>query len=80
MLAKLSSKGHLVIPKSIRKALDLRPGTEMHIEIADRKIILEPVAQRSLIDSLYGKYADADLLTDLEAEHRQELDDEKPGR
>jgi AbrB family looped-hinge helix DNA binding protein len=80
MLTKLSSKGQVVIPKSIRKALDLRPGTEMHIEVEDRKIIIEPVALRSPIDALYGKYADADLLTDLEAEHRQELDDEKPGR
>jgi AbrB family looped-hinge helix DNA binding protein len=80
MLAKLSSKGQLVIPKSIRKTLDLRPGTEMHIEIADHKIIIEPVALRSPIDSLYGKYADTDLLADLEAEHRQELADEKTGR
>lgn len=77
MLAKLSSKGQLVIPKAIRKALNLRPGTELHVEVVDHKIIIEPVAPHSPINALYGKYTDADLLTDLETEHRQELDDEK---
>jgi hypothetical protein len=30
----------------------------------------------SPIQALYGKYPDADLLDDLEEEHRQELQDE----
>jgi AbrB family looped-hinge helix DNA binding protein len=77
MLAKLSSKGQLVIPKVIRKALNLHPGTELHVEIVGQKIIIEPVVPHSPIDALYGKYTDIDLLTDLETEHRRELDDEK---
>jgi len=77
MLVRISSKGQLVIPKTIRRALGLRPGTELHIELVGRKIILEPVESLSPIDALYGKYPDADFLTDLEIEHGEELRDEK---
>jgi AbrB family looped-hinge helix DNA binding protein len=72
---KLSSKGQLVIPKPIREALGLKKGTRFHVDVAEGKIILEPETT-SPIDALYGKYADADLLTDLEAEHRQEVQDD----
>jgi len=75
MLARLSSKGQLVIPKPIREALGLRTGTQFHIRLKKGKIILEPV-EASPIASLYGKYPDADFLADLEAEHRQEIRDE----
>ena len=75
MTVKLSSKGQLVIPKRIREALGLKKGTRFHVNVAEGKIILEPETT-SPIDALYGKYADADLLTDLETEHRQELQDD----
>jgi AbrB family looped-hinge helix DNA binding protein len=72
MTVKLSSKGQLVIPKPIREALGLKKGTRFHVDVADGKIILEPETSPP-IDALYGKYAEADLLSDLEGEHRQEL-------
>jgi len=75
MLAKLSSKGQLVIPKAVRQALGLRRGTQLRVQLNEGKIILEPM-RTSPIDTLYGKYADADFLADLEAEHRQEIRDE----
>ena len=75
MLTRLSSKGQLVIPKTVRQALGLRPGTEMTVRLVDGKIVLEPVMP-SPIAALYGKYRGADLLTDLEAEHRREVGDE----
>jgi AbrB family looped-hinge helix DNA binding protein len=74
-LVKLSSKGQLVIPKPIRKALGLHSGTQLHVRVDEGKVILEPVGD-SPADALYGKYADADFLTELEKEHRQELRDE----
>jgi len=40
---------------------------------------LEPVAT-SPLDALYGKYAGADLIADLEAEHQQEIRDEAADR
>ncbi len=75
MLVKLSSKGQVVIPKPIREALGLRRGAQFHVQVDEGKVILELVGP-SPADALYGKYADADFLTDLEEEHRQELRDE----
>jgi AbrB family looped-hinge helix DNA binding protein len=75
VLVKLSSKGQLVIPGPIRKALGLRGGTQFHVRVDKGKVILEPVGA-SPADDLYGKYADDDFLTELEAEHRQEVRDE----
>ena len=76
MLTRLSSKGQLVIPKAVRQALGLRTGARLHVRIVEGKILLEPVAL-SPIAALYGKYADVDFLTDLEAEHRRELEREE---
>lgn len=77
MLARLSSKGQLVIPKAIRQALGLRAGTQFHVRLDEDRIILEPVVT-SPIEALYGKYPRADFLAELEAEHRQEIRDEAP--
>jgi len=75
MLARLSSKGQLVIPKAVRQALGLRAGTQFRVRPDGGKIVLEPVAT-SPIAALYGRYQDADFLADLEAEHQQEMSDE----
>ena len=72
MLARLSSKGQLVIPKPVRQALGLRAGTRFDVQLKEGKIILQPVVT-SAVDALYGKYPDADFLADLEAEHQQEI-------
>jgi AbrB family looped-hinge helix DNA binding protein len=74
MLTTLSSKGQLIIPKPVRKALKLQAGDRFRIQVEQGKIILEPAT--SPIEALYGKYACADFLTDLEAEHQQEIRDE----
>ncbi|MGD9029890.1 MAG: AbrB/MazE/SpoVT family DNA-binding domain-containing protein [Anaerolineae bacterium] len=71
MLAKLSSKGQLVIPKAIRESLGLRRGAQFRVRLEAGKIVLEPVGP-SVAEALYGKYAESDHLTDLEEEHRQE--------
>jgi AbrB family looped-hinge helix DNA binding protein len=76
-LVRLSSRGRLVIPKAIRRALNLRPGTQLQVQLVDRKIVLEPTEFRSPVEALYGRYSGADFLADLEIEHRQELNDER---
>ncbi len=75
MLTTLSSKGQLVLPKAVREALRLQPGDRLSVQIEQGRIILEPAATSS-IETLYGKYAHTDFLTDLEAEHRQEIENE----
>lgn len=74
---KLSSKGQLVIPKTVRKALNLVPGAELRLEMVDQKIVLDPITTTSSIDALYGRFAGEDLLGDLEQEHREEIEHEQ---
>ncbi|MDX1414227.1 MAG: AbrB/MazE/SpoVT family DNA-binding domain-containing protein [Candidatus Promineifilaceae bacterium] len=80
MAVKLSSKGQLVIPKEIRRALDLRPGTEFEIELDDRQIILRPIMDKEklkqIIAELRALAGGTDWLGELEAERRWELDRE----
>lgn len=75
MLLRLSSKGQLVIPRSMRESLRLKNGDQFHARIVGRKIILEPVT-KELIRRLYGKYAGVNMLNDLEEEHRREIENE----
>ena len=75
MLARLSSKGQVVIPKAMRRALGLEAGARFRIQFKDGKIILEPLAT-SPVDALYAKYRNVDLLTELEAQHQRELQHE----
>jgi len=79
MVVRLSSKGQLVIPKSIRDALGLRPGTQFNINLTEGKILLEPISPAA-IDVLYGKYGGVDFLAELEAEHRREIQREETMR
>ena len=76
---RLSSKGQVVIPKSIRETLGLRAGTTFRVRLEERNIVLEPV-QTSPIAALCGKYPETDFLSELEREHRQEVRDETPVR
>jgi AbrB family looped-hinge helix DNA binding protein len=81
MLVRLSSKGQLVIPGAVRRALRLSPGTELNLEVIDKKIVLAPVVDAaSPIDALYGRFAGHDLLGDLEQEHREEIERERAVR
>ncbi len=75
MVVKLSSKGQLVIPKVVRRALNLQAGAEFDVHVAEGSIVLDPIVI-SPLDALYGKYADCDLLADLETEHRGEVQDD----
>jgi AbrB family looped-hinge helix DNA binding protein len=77
MRVKLSSKGRVVIPESIREVLGLVPGTQLDIQLVGRKIVIEPVGLVSPVDALYGKYRESDFLAALEAEHKGELEDER---
>jgi AbrB family looped-hinge helix DNA binding protein len=77
MLARLSSKGQLVIPKALRRKLGLQAGTRFEVHSQDGKIVLEPLTS-SALERLFGKYPRAGLLGELEEEHRRELADEDP--
>lgn len=46
-MATLTSKGQLVIPKAIRAALHVRPGTRFSVTLDNGRIVLEPSATKS---------------------------------
>ena len=75
MLLRLSSKGQLVIPKTIRETLRMKIGDQFQARIQDGRIVLEPVA-KGLAQKLHGKYKGHDMLTALEEEHRREIENE----
>jgi len=75
MLVRMSSKGQLVIPKPMRTLLGLDSGTMVEIVVEAGQIVLRPANGDSAAHKLYGMFADgSDLLTDLEAEHRWEIE------
>ena len=45
--ATLTSKGQLVIPKSIRAALHVRPGTRFSVTLDNGRIVLDPGVPKS---------------------------------
>lgn len=59
MIVKMSSKGQLMIPKSIRNALSLKPGSEVDLKLVGNKVILRPVIDKvrasAALQSLRGK-------------------------
>jgi AbrB family looped-hinge helix DNA binding protein len=85
---RLTSKGQVVIPKSVRDRLRWKKGTRLQVEpTSDGAVILRPKGAKgdleALIDELsgclngYGR----DPLADLEAEHQAEIErDERRAR
>ena len=45
--SRLSTKGQLVIPARLRKALNLRPGDKVEMELEDRGLVLRRESQRA---------------------------------
>lgn len=73
MLVRLSTKGQLVIPNEIRKVLGLETGTYFDVRLENDEIIFTPIDHTQPLDRLYGKYAQVDLLAELEADHLTEM-------
>ncbi|WP_311028402.1 AbrB/MazE/SpoVT family DNA-binding domain-containing protein [Mesorhizobium koreense] len=45
--ARISSKGQLVLPKAVREAYGLGPGSEVDIESAGDSIVLKPLHKKA---------------------------------
>lgn len=72
----VSSKGWVVIPASLRRRINLRPGTKMQVEEDEGRIVLTPQTEDP-VDSLFGSLAEEESLTrDLLEERRREKDRE----
>lgn len=54
MLATLSTKGQVTIPKQIRDSLKLHPGDKIEIIVTgNREALLRPVSKK--VDDIFGK-------------------------
>jgi AbrB family looped-hinge helix DNA binding protein len=53
---RVSSKGQVIIPKAVRDALNVTPGTELEVEQHPEGVLLKIIApsKRYTIDDLYG--------------------------
>ncbi len=74
---RVTSKGQVVIPKSVREHLRWVSGTELAVEtLGDGAVRLTLLKAGDPIDSLYGCLKDlpGNPLADLEAEHRAEIE------
>jgi AbrB family looped-hinge helix DNA binding protein len=74
MVVTLSSKGQLVIPKSVRETLGLKNGSQLNLAFEKGRIILEPFQEDDIIELLYGMFSGDNFLGELEEEHRLELE------
>ena len=70
MKAKVSAKGWVVIPASLRKRYGLKPGTIVEFrELGDRLFIIPKVSD--VVEELYGKFAGETSLTKALLEDRE---------
>ncbi len=69
-----SSNGRIVIPSNIRRALGIKAGTCLQIDVDEqtKKIILTPVT-REYVHSLRGIYRGRGLMKALMAEKKWEM-------
>ncbi|MDB5641384.1 MAG: hypothetical protein JWN07_701 [Hyphomicrobiales bacterium] len=59
---RISSEGQVLIPKAIRDALGIQPGTVLNAEAKDGAVVLRPVAKETRlptkeeIDAIAGRF------------------------
>jgi AbrB family looped-hinge helix DNA binding protein len=78
MVVTISSKGQLVIPKTIRRALAIKPGAKFTVELnPEQQIVLRPLPEppdlHAVIRSLQGILKDTNALDLLQEERQAEL-------
>ncbi len=73
MKMHMDSRGRIVIPASVRRALGITERTLVHVRVNERgrRIILTPIT-REYVDCLRGKYRGKGLLKALMAEKKRE--------
>lgn len=55
MKRKVTERGQVTIPKSIRSRLGIRPGQEVEFTVEDGRLLLQPVTRRDPMDRLVGR-------------------------
>jgi AbrB family looped-hinge helix DNA binding protein len=75
MIIRVSTRGRIVIPASMRRKLGIKSGTRVWIqdEVVNGHITMKPITRES-IHLLRGKYKEAGLLKVLISEGKAERD------
>lgn len=76
----LSTKGQIVLPKSIRKRLNLQQGTRIQIAVEQDRIVLTPLTEQipaATWQSWRGRLVGSNAIEDHLAEHAQEVESER---
>jgi AbrB family looped-hinge helix DNA binding protein len=76
----LSTKGQIVLPKSIRKRLNLQQGTRIQIAVEQDRIVLTPLTEQipaATWQSWRGRLAGSNAIEEHLAEHAQEVENER---
>ena len=70
-IVKTSAKGQVVIPKAIRRALGIKPGTRFHVRVEGKEVVLFPLPDDP-IRALRGIIKGGPSLTKALLEDRKE--------
>jgi antitoxin PrlF len=67
IVSKLTSKSQTTIPQSVRRALQLQPGDELHYEIIDQRVILTKARRGAKTDDPFRAFEEWSSEADQEA-------------
>jgi AbrB family looped-hinge helix DNA binding protein len=73
MIAKVSSKGQVVIPNEIREKMRIEAGAFLEFRQIDGKR-LEVTVIKDMIKELHGIFKGSGMLKQLEREHKEEIE------
>lgn len=77
-ITQMSSRGQVVIPAGIRKALGLKQGTALKVELEGNSIVLEPLASaKDSWQAWEGVLAGTGALQQHLAEHAREVEQDE---
>ncbi len=65
-----SNRGQIVIPKSIRKALDIGPGKKLAVKAEDGRVLITPLPDDP-VESFCGVFKGKSSLTKALTDHRK---------
>ena len=75
-IAQVSPKGHILIPKGIRKKYGVTPGRRVHLLEEPEGILIKPAPQDPIEAACGFLDGDFSLTKDLREEHRKEKKNE----
>lgn len=77
MTVKMSTKGWVVIPATLRKKYNLEPGADLHVVDYGGILALVPASENPIEDAAGMLKGETSLTQALLEEHRKEIENER---